>query len=110
MALFALLFFRFTRALRLALKNPDFRALAVVVLLLIGAGMLFYHHIEGWSFIDSYYFTVVTLTTVGYGDLTPATDLGKLFTTLYLFVGIGVLLAFISAIAQEVQTTRKEER
>ena len=38
-------------------------------LLTIGVGSVFYHFIENWSWIDSIYFSVITLTTVGYGDL-----------------------------------------
>jgi hypothetical protein len=42
--------------------------------------------------VDALYFSVVTLTTVGYGDFAPQTDLGKLFTAVYVRLGIGILL------------------
>lgn len=58
--------------------------------------MTFYHFVEKLGWIDAYYYSVITLTTVGYGDITPKTDAGKLFTTLYLFIGIGIITAFIS--------------
>ncbi|CAM6097286.1 unnamed protein product [Calypogeia fissa] len=48
------------------------------------------------SFIDALYFCVVTLTTVGYGDLVPDTTLGKLFTSLYIFIGFGLVGAIVS--------------
>ena len=35
------------------------------------AGVLVYHWLEGWSYLDALYFCVVSLATVGYGDLTP---------------------------------------
>ena len=42
----------------------------------------------------------MTLTTVGYGDLHPVTAAGKVFTMLYVFVGVGVLVAFVTRLAQ----------
>ncbi|HTE22432.1 MAG TPA: potassium channel family protein [Candidatus Limnocylindria bacterium] len=62
-------------------------------------GMLFYSKVEHWRPLDALYFSVVTLTTVGYGDFAPQTDLGKSFTVFYLLLGIGVLLALIAVIA-----------
>ena len=45
------------------------------------------------------YFSVVTLTTVGYGDFAPQTDVGKLFAAVYVVVGVGILLAFVTTVA-----------
>jgi hypothetical protein len=53
------------------------------VVLLIGLGTVVYHFTEHWSWLDAYYFSVVTLATVGYGDLVPHTAFAKLFTTIY---------------------------
>lgn len=100
MTTFILLLARFGFGLRRAATNPGFVALVITVVLLIFSGTLFYHKVEGWSFVDAYYFSVITLTTVGYGDLTPLTVLGKVFTTIYLFVGIGIILAFINEVAK----------
>jgi len=54
----------------------------------------------GWSWIDSLYFSVIILTTVGYGDLTPETTLGNLFAIVYILIGLGILLAFINLVVQ----------
>jgi voltage-gated potassium channel len=59
--------------------------------LLILAGAIGYHFIEDWSLFDSLYFTIITLTTIGYGDLTPKTDGGKLFTMVFALVGVFTL-------------------
>ncbi|GBE19534.1 MAG TPA: two pore domain potassium channel family protein [Candidatus Pacearchaeota archaeon] len=67
-------------------------------LLVIVGGSFVYHSIEGWSKIDSIYFTVVTVTTIGYGDLAPITDAGKIFTIFFSFVGVGMGLYFLSLI------------
>jgi hypothetical protein len=79
------------------LKQPEFRSFFVLVVLTLSFGTVVYHSVEGWRWIDSLYFSVITLTTIGYGDLAPATDAGKIFTILYVFTGIGILLGFITA-------------
>lgn len=65
--------------------------LAMMVFCLIIIGMLFYSIAEGWNHIDSLYFTVMTLTTVGYGDMYPTTVASKLFTIVYVLVGVYLL-------------------
>ncbi len=62
----------------------------VVAIWLIGS--LFYYRVEHFSLLDSFYFAATTLTTVGFGDLHPATPLGKMFTVAYVFTGLGVVL------------------
>lgn len=59
----------------------------------------FYHYVEGWSYIDSLYFSVVTVTTVGYGDFHPTTDLSKLFTIFLVLFGAGLGVYIISTFA-----------
>jgi hypothetical protein len=92
---------RFVRELRSALRDPGFRGLALFVVVLLLSGSLFYVVVEGWRFLDALYFSVITLTTVGYGDLAPATDLGKMFTVLYLLVGLGAVAAFVTGLSQK---------
>jgi hypothetical protein len=47
--------------------------------------------VEGWSFVDVVYFALVTITTVGYGDLSPTKAGSKVFTMIYALVGIGFI-------------------
>lgn len=88
------------RALRILLKDPKFRSLLYLLTLTLITGTLFYHTIEGWSLLDSLYFSVITLATVGYGDFTPQTDLGKIFTVMYIFMGLGILVGFVTPIGE----------
>ena len=66
-----LVFVRFGRGTLAAFRDRESRPLVVAVLLLLAAGTIVYNQLEGWSLLDSLYFTVVSLTTVGYGDLAP---------------------------------------
>ncbi len=91
---------RFVRAIASGLKDPQFRGLLVLVILLLLSGMLFYHQVEGWSWLDALYFSLITLTTVGYGDFSPQTSAGKIFTMIYIVLGLGVLSSFILMVAE----------
>ncbi len=101
---------RFARAVRRSLKDPEFRSLFVIVIALLGAGTIFYRYAEGWSLLDAFYFSAITLTTIGYGDFAPSTAAGKIFTVLYVFAGIGIIVAFASAIAKASVEQRNEAR
>lgn len=100
--MFAVLFTigRLGRAIRHGFDDPEFRGLLQVTVLLLLSGTMFYWWFEPWNVLDSLYFSVTTLTTVGLGDLAPTTDIGKVFTIVYLLVGIGVLVAFLTKVAQ----------
>ncbi|PJF27474.1 MAG: hypothetical protein CUN53_03895 [Phototrophicales bacterium] len=86
---------------RFVMRIPSarWRLIALVGLTLAG-GTLFYRQVEGWSWIDSFYFSVITLTTIGYGDLHPTRDISKLFTIGYVIVGLGLFAAIITDIGQ----------
>tara|TARA_Y100001956_G_C4013305_1_gene138653 strand:- start:59 stop:391 length:333 start_codon:yes stop_codon:yes gene_type:complete len=74
-------------------KNQHLVISTVITLLM---GTCVYHFIEGWRWLDAIYFSVMTLTTVGYGDFSPATDFGKIFTIFYALTGIGLMFSFIN--------------
>jgi voltage-gated potassium channel len=96
------------QALRAAGRDPEFRSLGAITLTLLGLGTLFYHGVEGWRWLDSLYFCVITLATVGYGDLSPQTDLGKIFTMVYILIGIGILVALFTRLAAAVVAARPD--
>jgi hypothetical protein len=66
---------RLIRAFAHGLRDAEFRALFLVLLVLLVSGTIFYSAVEGWGILDSLYFCVSTLATVGYGDLHPTTPL-----------------------------------
>ena len=89
-------------------RDPETRALPVIVGILLLTGTIFYWGAEDWSPIEALYFSVVTLTTVGYGDLTPTSDFSRIFTIIYIFIGLGVLVAFLSSVAQQYMAQKAE--
>ncbi len=64
-------------------------------------GTVSYHFLEGWSYITSFYFSAVTLTTVGYGDLHPTTEISRLFTAFYVLGGTAIVVAALGSVGTE---------
>ena len=90
--------------LRTMLGTVEGRILAVTATATLAVGTVAYSALEGWSLVDSLYFSVVTLATVGFGDLTPTTDVAKLFTVGYILIGLGILAAFVSELTKTRQS------
>jgi voltage-gated potassium channel len=70
-------------------------------------------YLEKRSFLDSFYWAIVTLTTVGYGDVTPVTFAGRIFSLLIMVLGIGTIAIFAGTIATYLiglQTVIEERR
>jgi hypothetical protein len=87
-------------AMRDALKDPKVRGISLVTAVVVSGATVFYMLVEGWRLVDAAYFSVVTIATVGYGDISPQTDIGKIFTMAYIFCGIGLFIAAGSAFAE----------
>lgn len=80
----------------------------LLLFFVLAAGTTFYAQVEGWSIVDSLYFSVMTITTVGYGDLHPTTSASKLFTVVYVFIGIGLGLYVITTFAESIVEGREK--
>lgn len=74
--------------------------MAVLASLLLGT--VTFHLLEGWSILDSLYVTAQTVTTVGFGDLTPHTPFGRIFATVFMVVGVGIVLYALTSTVQSI--------
>ncbi len=88
----------FIRTLISFLRDKEYRSLIFASGLIVVVGTVIYHFVEGWTWLDALYFSVITLTTIGYGDFSPQTDLGKAFTIAYIIIGVGLILSFINTL------------
>ena len=89
------------RAVTAVWRDPETKALPFVAAALLITGTIFYWRSEGWTIIQALYFSVVTLTTVGFGDFTPTSAGTQIFTIIYILTGLGVLVALLSSVAQQ---------
>lgn len=91
-------------------SNPKVRGLVVFAFSLIATATVLFMLIEGWSLIDAAFFAVTTISTVGYGNITPETTAGKLVTMVYIILGLGVFVAATSAVAEALVKRREKAR
>jgi voltage-gated potassium channel len=96
------------RAVAAVWRDPETKALPVVAGVLILTGTIFYWRFEDWTIIQALYFSVVTLTTVGYGDLHPTSDGTEIFTIIYILTGLGVLVALLASVAEQYIVQKAE--
>jgi voltage-gated potassium channel len=96
------------RALAAVWRDPETRALPVVAGALVLTGTLFYWRFEDWTVVEALYFCVVTLTTVGFGDLSPTSTGTQIFTIIYILTGLGVLVALLTSVAQQYIRQKSE--
>jgi len=78
----------------------------VLMLVLLASATWFYREVEGWGIVDSLYFCVMTMSTIGYGDLTPSTPFSKIFTIMFSILSIGVFAAVASKIVVAILERR----
>lgn len=75
-----------------------FKTIALMLLAVFFAGVTGYQFIEGWSTLDSLYMTVITVSSVGFGEVHPLSPNGKIFTILLILFGTGALVYGISTV------------
>lgn len=89
-------------AIHLQLRGVGLAAVGVLCF-----GATFYHFTENLKWLDAFYFSTITLTTVGYGDIVPTTDAGKFFTIFYVIIGIGIIATFANLIIKQAVAKRQ---
>jgi voltage-gated potassium channel len=71
-----------------------------LLFLVLGAGTIGYMLIEQWGFLDALYMTVITITTVGYGEIRQVDGAGRIFTITLIFFGMGIMAYTVGMVAQ----------
>jgi voltage-gated potassium channel len=90
---------------RLSFLLPNRVRIRVVFLAVLGAillGTVVFRVLEGWSILDSLYVTAQTVTTVGFGDLTPRTPYGRAFAVVFMMVSVGIVLYALTSTVQAI--------
>ena len=77
---------------------------------IVATGTVFYSLVEGWRVLDSLYFTVITLTTIGYGDFSPTTDISKIFTMFFVIAGVSFILGLLNFVIGRTVKDRTEKK
>tara|TARA_R110000796_G_scaffold252640_2_gene389761 strand:+ start:10508 stop:10828 length:321 start_codon:yes stop_codon:yes gene_type:complete len=90
------------------LKDKHYNSLLIATVIVLAVGTTTYHYLEHWTWLDSLYFSIITLTTIGYGDFSPQTDWGKIFTIVYIIVGVGLILTFINTVYNHFKNIPKD--
>ena len=100
-----------TLALRASMKKIGVFLFTVLALVVIIGSMMYMIEGEANGFTDipnSIYWAIVTLTTVGYGDISPQTPIGKILASLVMFLGYGIIAVPTGIVTVEIsQTARK---
>ena len=68
-----------------------------VILVILIIGTLGYRIIESWSFLDSFYMTVITISTVGFSEIHPLSPTGRIFSIFLIFSGVGTAIYILTS-------------
>ena len=84
------------------MDKKKYLPILISLVVMITLGTILFHFVENWRWLDSLYFCVTTLTTVGYGDFSPQTDPGKIIFIFYILSGLGILITFVNAFSRKI--------
>lgn len=96
------------RSFNRALRHPRHQAFALAVVVVLVTGVVFYRLTEDWSLADSLYFTVIALSTIGFGDFAPTTTFSRLFTVLYAIIGVGLIGTLLNLVVTNAHRAVKQ--
>lgn len=97
---FQMTFYRLLKGIAQSWNIARFQATFLLACLILLTGTLFYRNVEGWSWVDSLYHSVMLASTVGGSHLHPQTEAGKVFSVLYILVGVGVFVVLFTEFAR----------
>ena len=80
------------------LRDPKSRPIFIYVAIFVSFSAILFHWLEGWGWLDSFYFVIVTFTTIGYGDFVPTMPITKLLTIVVSLNGVAILLMLFDEI------------
>ncbi len=83
------------------MRKTNIRVLSIFIIHFL-TGVIGYHLIEGWDLIQSFYMTSITISTVGYQEALPLSPAGKIFTSIYIIIGIVIMAAIIAVITSVI--------
>ena len=104
------IFIRFFRRLNRIIGGSDVVWIITLTAVLIATGTISYNRLEGWGWLDSLYVTIITISTVGYGDLSPQTPQGRIFAIFFSFIAIGVGGYAITSLAAYLIENREAKK
>lgn len=81
-------------------KFRPLKILTIALLLLTAAGTAGFHYIEHWSWFDSFYMVIITLSTIGYGEVHPLSHAGRAFNIVLIVAGVALVFLMIGALTQ----------
>ena len=85
-------------------KRISFSLLSLLLIVLFGT--LGYHLLEGWHWFDSLYMTIITLATIGYSEIHPLTDAGRIFTIVLIVLGVTAAGFIFTTLTQALVETQ----
>jgi voltage-gated potassium channel len=84
------------------MTNPIKKVLFVglLTLIVLAIGIVGFMSLEGWSFLDALYMTVITVTTVGYFEVRPLSPEARVFNIVFIMLGVGIILSIFGTVWQ----------
>jgi voltage-gated potassium channel len=73
-----------------------------LLLFSIGSGILLFYTVENYSLVNAFYMTIITISSIGFGEIEPLSPTGRLLTSMYILINLGIFAYFISIITSYV--------
>ncbi|HVP56354.1 MAG TPA: potassium channel protein [Candidatus Eisenbacteria bacterium] len=74
----------------------NLKLIAILLVLLVIAGIAGFHFFEGWSYFDGFYMVLTTITSIGYGEIHPLSHAGRIFNSFIILTGVGLVLLLVA--------------